>query len=52
MSYADYEFVLRVMTSGDACRLGAMAALVDSFPGGIDPFLGRRWIIAPFTARH
>ena len=45
MSYGDYESVMAVMKSGDPDRLEDMSKRVDSFPAGIDPFLGRRWIL-------
>ena len=45
MSYADFELVLGIMKSGDVTKLEELAALDESFPDGVDSFLGRRWII-------
>lgn len=39
-----YRRGMSVLESGDADRLKALAAELDGFPYGDDPYLGRRWI--------
>jgi len=42
---SDYDYVMDALASGDEARLNEIAQLLDDFPGGIDSFFGRRWII-------
>lgn len=43
--YADYDFVIGVMASGDRFHLEELEQLLEGFPDGVDDFIGRRWII-------
>ncbi len=39
-----YRRGIAVLASGDVSQLEALAAELDGFPHGDDPYLGRRWI--------
>jgi ankyrin repeat protein len=41
----DYQIALDVLTSGDTTRLDELALSLEGFPDGVDPHLGRRWIL-------
>jgi ankyrin repeat protein len=45
MSYSDFEQVMDIMKSGDLTRLEEWATLDESFPRGVDSFIGRHWIV-------
>jgi ankyrin repeat protein len=45
MSYSDFEIVMGIMKSGDVTQLEELAALDESFPDGVDSFIGRHWIL-------
>jgi len=44
-AYREYERFLNVLRTGAAPDLDALEHQIESFPGGTDGFLGRRWII-------
>ena len=43
--YRDYAYVLNILSTGTREQLEGLEQLVDGFPQGVDPFIGRRWII-------
>jgi ankyrin repeat protein len=40
----DFEYAWEALRSGDVVQLEELAELEESFPHGIDGFVGRRWI--------
>ncbi len=45
MATNDYALAGEVLRSGDRAKLDDLAALLVTFPEGVDSFLGRRWIL-------
>jgi len=39
-----YQHAIEVLASGDPATFEALAAEVEAFPHGEDPFVGRRWV--------
>lgn len=45
MTIGDYDIALDVLRSGEPSRLNELKAQLIDFPGGVDSFIGRRWIL-------
>jgi hypothetical protein len=41
----DYDYIINSLQNGSVAEWEELALLVDDFPGGVDWWLGRRWII-------
>jgi ankyrin repeat protein len=44
LAWQEFDHVARILERGDAGELEELERAVDSFPDGVDPALGRRWI--------
>lgn len=42
--YRDYDYAVRLLTSGGEVQWQELEQLIAGFPDGVDEFLGRRWI--------
>jgi ankyrin repeat protein len=40
----DYSYVLGLLASGTEGQWRELEELIDGFPGGVDQFIGRRWV--------
>ena len=43
--YRDYVYVLETLKTGTREQFEELEQLIHGFPDGVDPFIGRRWII-------